>query len=87
MGVTRKGGLTKYQNHSKIVLPFFIIRYACFQALTTGGIPGFVDVVLNFNSKQLIEDNIITQLKHTRMVNVIVDYYHVQCNYNQSQFI
>ncbi|XP_071117625.1 GPI ethanolamine phosphate transferase 2-like [Haliotis cracherodii] len=33
------------------------------KALTTGGIPGFVDVVLNFGSSSLEEDNIISQLK------------------------
>ena len=33
-----------------------------FQALTTGGIPGFVDVVLNFDSSALLEDNLISQL-------------------------
>ncbi|XP_067677597.1 GPI ethanolamine phosphate transferase 2-like [Haliotis asinina] len=33
------------------------------KALTTGGIPGFVDVVLNFGSSSLDEDNIISQLK------------------------
>lgn len=33
------------------------------QAITTGGIPGFVDVVLNFDSTALQEDNIISQLQ------------------------
>ena len=37
--------------------------YLVFQALTTGGIPGFIDVVLNFDSKSLAEDNMITQLE------------------------
>lgn len=32
------------------------------QAITTGSIPGFVDVVLNFGSTALYEDNIVTQL-------------------------
>ncbi|XP_013405157.1 GPI ethanolamine phosphate transferase 2 [Lingula anatina] len=32
------------------------------KAMTTGGIPGFIDVVLNFDSKSLTEDNFITQL-------------------------
>jgi ethanolaminephosphotransferase len=31
------------------------------QALTSGTIPGFVDVVLNFDSKALTEDNLISQ--------------------------
>ncbi|XP_053394935.1 GPI ethanolamine phosphate transferase 2-like [Mercenaria mercenaria] len=31
------------------------------KALTSGTIPGFVDVVLNFDSKSLTEDNLITQ--------------------------
>ncbi|ESO92394.1 hypothetical protein LOTGIDRAFT_55894, partial [Lottia gigantea] len=34
-----------------------------FQALTTGSIPGFLDVILNFGSDSLQEDNIITQMK------------------------
>ena len=34
-----------------------------FQALTSGSIPGFVDVVLNFDSRALQDDNIITQVK------------------------
>jgi len=33
------------------------------QALTTGGIPGFIDVVFNFDSKSLQEDNLISQMK------------------------
>ncbi|OWF42123.1 GPI ethanolamine phosphate transferase 2-like [Mizuhopecten yessoensis] len=33
------------------------------KALTTGSIPGFVDVVLNFGSSELHEDNIIDQMK------------------------
>lgn len=36
------------------------------QALTTGGIPGFVDVVLNFGSSSLQEDNLVTQMKRNR---------------------
>ena len=33
------------------------------QALTTGGIPGFIDVVFNADSKFLQEDNLISQMK------------------------
>lgn len=33
------------------------------QALTTGSIPGFIDVVMNLNSPALLEDNIIWQAK------------------------
>ena len=33
------------------------------QAITSGSIPGFVDVVLNFGSTALTDDNLITQLK------------------------
>lgn len=33
------------------------------QALTTGGIPGFIDVVFNLDSKSLQEDNLISQMK------------------------
>ena len=33
------------------------------QALTTGGIPGFIDVVFNVDSKSLQEDNLISQMK------------------------
>ncbi len=32
------------------------------QAITSGTIPGFVDVVLNFDTKSLQDDNIITQV-------------------------
>ena len=42
------------------------------QALTSGTIPGFVDVVLNFDSESLTEDNMITQLK--RMGKSVVFY-------------
>ncbi|KAH3721151.1 hypothetical protein DPMN_064067 [Dreissena polymorpha] len=39
------------------------------KALTSGSIPGFVDVVLNFDSSSLSEDNIITQgLNHGRKI-------------------
>ncbi|CAC5374469.1 PIGG [Mytilus coruscus] len=34
------------------------------KALTTGSIPGFVDVVMNFGSSFLTEDNVMTQMKH-----------------------
>ncbi|XP_070563098.1 GPI ethanolamine phosphate transferase 2-like [Ptychodera flava] len=34
------------------------------KAITTGGIPGFIDVVLNLESSALVEDNIISQLYH-----------------------
>lgn len=33
------------------------------QALTTGSIPGFIDVVMNLNSPALLEDNLIWQAK------------------------
>lgn len=33
------------------------------QALTTGSIPGFIDVVMNLNSPALSEDNLIWQAK------------------------
>ncbi|XP_033738770.1 GPI ethanolamine phosphate transferase 2-like isoform X2 [Pecten maximus] len=36
------------------------------KALTTGSIPGFVDVVLNFGSSELHEDNIIDQMKRAK---------------------
>ena len=39
---------------------YFIIIYL--QALTTGTIPGFIDVVLNLNSHELTEDNLISQM-------------------------
>ncbi|XP_006750629.2 GPI ethanolamine phosphate transferase 2-like, partial [Leptonychotes weddellii] len=37
----------------------------CFllQALMTGSLPGFIDVVRNLNSPALLEDNVITQAK------------------------
>ena len=40
------------------------------QALTTGGIPGFIDVVFNLDSKSLQEDNLISQMKtsHKKLV-------------------
>ena len=37
-----------------------------FQSLVTGNIPGFVDVVLNFGSTVLMEDNLIGQLKRDK---------------------
>ena len=37
-----------------------------FQSLVTGNIPGFVDVVLNFGSTVLTEDNLIGQLKRDK---------------------
>ena len=33
------------------------------QAITTGNIPSFIDVVLNFGSVALEEDNLVSQLK------------------------
>lgn len=33
------------------------------QALMTGSLPGFVDVVRNLNSPALLEDNVITQAR------------------------
>ncbi|XP_053538019.1 GPI ethanolamine phosphate transferase 2 isoform X3 [Ictalurus punctatus] len=35
------------------------------KALTTGSIPGFIDVVLNLNSQALLEDNLLWQAKNT----------------------
>ena len=35
----------------------------CIQAVTSGTIPGFIDVVLNFDSSSLEEDNLISQMK------------------------
>lgn len=35
----------------------------CLQAITTGSIPGFIDVVMNLNSPALLEDNLIWQAK------------------------
>lgn len=35
----------------------------CLQALTTGSIPGFIDVIMNLNSPALLEDNLIQQAK------------------------
>ena len=36
------------------------------KALTTGGIPGFVDFVMNFGSAELKEDNLIAQWKSNK---------------------
>ncbi|KAL9950488.1 hypothetical protein ACROYT_G042986 [Oculina patagonica] len=36
------------------------------KAITTGGIPGFIDVVFNMDSKSLQEDNLISQLKFAK---------------------
>lgn len=33
------------------------------QALTTGGIPSFADVVKNFDSPRLVEDNLLDQFQ------------------------
>ena len=49
-----------------ILAPFskdFNFKLILIQALVTGTIPGFVDVVLNFGSSVLNEDNLIGQLK------------------------
>ncbi|XP_077982034.1 GPI ethanolamine phosphate transferase 2, catalytic subunit-like [Glandiceps talaboti] len=35
------------------------------KAITTGGIPGFVDVMFNMDSTALLEDNVISQLYHS----------------------
>ncbi|XP_060783867.1 GPI ethanolamine phosphate transferase 2 isoform X2 [Neoarius graeffei] len=35
------------------------------KALTTGSIPGFIDVVMNLNSQALLEDNLLWQAKST----------------------
>ncbi|GAA6090779.1 GPI ethanolamine phosphate transferase 2 isoform X1 [Tachysurus ichikawai] len=35
------------------------------QALTTGSIPGFIDVVMNLNSQALLEDNLLWQAKNS----------------------
>ncbi|TRY75578.1 hypothetical protein TCAL_11431 [Tigriopus californicus] len=44
------------------------------KALTTGGIPGFVDVVMNFGSNVLQEDNLIHQWKQAgRRLNMFGD--------------
>ena len=44
------------------------------QALTTGSIPGFVDVVLNFGSSELAEDNLVSKWsKAGRKVNMFGD--------------
>ena len=40
-----------------------MLQVRFFQALTTGDIPGFIDVVLNFNSPSLTQDNLISKLK------------------------
>lgn len=49
-----------------------MITQHIFKALTTGGIPGFVDVVLNFDSKSLLEDNMITQMKRAGMLILVI---------------
>ncbi len=38
-----------------------VLSYVRHQALTTGSIPGFIDVVMNLNSPALLEDNLIWQ--------------------------
>ena len=44
------------------------------QALTTGSIPGFVDVVLNFGSSELTEDNLVRKWSESgRKVNMFGD--------------
>jgi len=39
------------------------IRWCSLQALTTGTVPGFVDVVLNFDTAVMRDDNILSQLR------------------------
>ena len=44
------------------------------QALTTGSIPGFVDVLLNFGSSELTEDNLVKKWSEAgRKVNLFGD--------------
>ncbi|XP_041373818.1 GPI ethanolamine phosphate transferase 3-like [Gigantopelta aegis] len=44
------------------------------KGLTTGSLPTFVDLVSNFGSSEIVEDNIINQLvKHDKKVNFIGD--------------
>ena len=41
---------------------YFCIPYISFEAMVTGTVPGFIDVVMNFASTELKEDNIILKL-------------------------
>ena len=41
-----------------------------FKAITTGTIPGFIDVILNVDSKELSEDNLVTQMKRSNKTMV-----------------
>ena len=49
-----------YDQNMRMIF-FFIL-----QAITSGSIPGFVDVVLNFGSSDFTDDNLITQLRSAR---------------------
>lgn len=59
----------KCQEHSDDALCFVTkvmpptVTLPRIKALTTGGIPGFVDFVTNFDSAELKEDNLIDQWK------------------------
>jgi ethanolaminephosphotransferase len=49
-------------------LSYIALRSHCissFKAITTGTIPGFIDVILNVDSKELSEDNLVTQMKNS----------------------
>lgn len=39
----------------------YMIFCLALQAMTTGAIPGFVDVILNFNSSSLLDDSFVAQ--------------------------
>ena len=34
--------------------------------MTSGSIPGFIDVMLNAHSKAFLEDNLVTQMRHAQ---------------------
>ena len=51
----------KKKNTLKWGVPLLLLLLL--QALTTGSIPGFIDVVMNLNSPALLEDNLLWQAK------------------------
>jgi ethanolaminephosphotransferase len=63
MGGGGDGSLHEECNCLHTALKSHCILY--FKAITSGTIPGFIDVILNVDSKELSEDNLVTQMKNS----------------------
>ncbi|KAF0976859.1 hypothetical protein FDP41_004154 [Naegleria fowleri] len=65
---------SKYPNHTrlfKFVADAPTTTSQRLKSLTTGSLPTFLEALYNFNSEQVIEDNLISQLKHFNS-NIVV---------------